>query len=112
MANETIDTQGQEHSQHINWDRQVELRDIYPEVAILLGYMMYLADAAEGYMKQYAISTVDSILIPLKSFDTGTPLGIYSSKIQAAAIGLARGICSRKKILNAKMTAADEKRRD
>ncbi len=116
MANGTTDVPSGSPAQVspvvIDLNRQVELRDIYPEVAILLGYMMYLADAAEGYMKQYALSTVESILLPLKSFDPTTPLGIYASKIQAAAIGLARGISSRKRILNVKLTDAEDKRRD
>jgi hypothetical protein len=91
----------------------IAARDIYPLVAVEAGYNMYLADNCEDAILrksgQIAVKQFDKMM---NSFPEKSPEGIYCLNLRMAANSLARGIATRKRNLNKKIAAAEQKKDD
>lgn len=91
----------------------IAARDIYPLVAVEAGYNMYLADNCEDAILrksgQIAVKQFDKMM---NSFPEKSPEGIYCLNLRMAANSLARGIATRKRNLNKKIAAAEQKKND
>ena len=92
---------------------KVAARDIYPLVAVEAGYNLYLADNCEDSVLrksgQVAVRQFDKIMA---SFPEKSPEGIYCLNLRMAANSLARGIATRKRDLNKRIAAAEQKKDD
>ncbi|MHC4426605.1 MAG: hypothetical protein ACYSYV_10975 [Planctomycetota bacterium] len=92
---------------------KIAARDIYPLVAVEAGYNMYLADNCDDSVLrksgQIAIRQFDRMM---GSFPEKSPEGIYCLNLRMAANSLARGIATRKRNLNKRIAAAEQKKDD
>lgn len=89
-------------------------RHLCPEIAILYGYSLYLLDHAKPSCALYqdakkAVAEFHRLAV---SFPLRTPQRCFCMEIRMAAINLARGIASNKKILNDKLRVAEKQRED
>lgn len=94
--------------------QKVRARDIGPELAIEVGYNLYLLDAcSEGSaLRKSAETAVQQFNRIAEAFLGGTQEGLYIQKLRMAANSLARGIARRKQILKKREGAAEQKKTD
>ena len=92
---------------------KIAARDIYPLVAVEAGYNLYLADNCEDSVLrksgQIAVRQFDKMM---NSFPEKSPEGIYCLNLRMAANSLARGIATRKRNLNKRIAATEQKKDD
>ncbi len=89
-------------------------RHLCPEIAILYGYSLYLLDHAGACCALYndARQAVKEFHGLSASFPLKSPQRCFCMEVRMAAINLARGIATNKKILNDKLRVAEEKREE
>lgn len=85
-----------------------------PEMTILYGYSLYLLDHANESpaLHRDAQRSVREFNSLANSFPKGSPGRCFCMEVRMAAAALARGIASRKRILNEKIRAAEQKKED
>jgi len=87
---------------------KIAAKNIYPVVAVEAGYNLYLADNCEDpELHKSARIAAKNFNKMMNSFPEKSAEGLYCLNLRMAANSLARGITTRKHILNKKIAAAE-----